>query len=500
MKIYLAAALFLLAFWLMFRAMHTNSAPTSQFVTISPDKKYLINSFTNKPVFLTGDDAWTLITELSDTDMEMYLADRATRGFNVIWVAAVDNSYQARPPKNHYGNVPFDGADFTNEDVAYWAHVDYVVQRAQAHGITLMIDPAFVGLLNKEYQNSYLKSSDAVMTAYGTFLGNRYKGYPNIIWALGGDADPSRTATYLKLDVLAKGIAAADPNHLFTFEAKGGYSSLDAWRGSPSWLGLNWAYEDFTTVVRGCRNSYGHSPFLPAIMGEDSYEITMTGFQVRQEGYWEILSGCYSGRIFGNDAIWTFNSPTDGVTTPTWQSQLSSVGSLGQEYLGTLMRSREHWLLVPDTTNSVLTGGYGSGPMLSVAARTSDGQTIIAYFPNGNATTKMINIAKIASVSASAKAWWYNPRTGKATLIGSYPNTDSRNFTAPDGNDWVLVIDDASAKLPAPGEVTPLPRFSSATAVNFNPSPIKLFRPQREPIQRKPRSSIPFLNQGNSRQ
>ena len=439
-----------------------------QFMTLSPNGKYLVNSFTNRPVFMTGEDAWELITELSNADVETYLADRAARGFNVIWVAAADNVYQSNPPQDYYGNVPFDGADFTNEDPSYWAHVDDVLQRAAAYKVTVMLDPAFVGLNPPSgYFTSYENSSDAVMTAYGTWLGNRYKNFPNVIWALGGDADPYYANIYTKLSDLATGLAVADTNHLITFEASrytqngggglapgGGYSSLDVWPGPPSWLGLNWVYQTQPTVVSGCQSNYLRSPWLPPLMGEDWYELenNMTEFQVRQEGYWEVLSGCYLGRLFGNNSIWSFNSPNgENPGAPSWQSQLGSPGSVAQEYLGQLMRTREHWLLVPDITNLVLTGGYGSGATLSVAARTSDGQTIIAYFSDGNATVKTINMSMITSPSSAARAWWYNPQTSATTLIGVFPNSGSQNFTAPDGNDWVLVIDNASAHLPQPG-------------------------------------------------
>ena len=52
------------------------------------------------------------------------------------------------------------------------------------------------------------------------------------------------------------------------------------------------------------------------------------------------------------------------------------------------------------------------------------------------------------------KAWWFNPRTGKATLIGEFPNTGEREFVSPDVGenlDWVLVLDDATKKYPPPG-------------------------------------------------
>src|SRR5208282_3050192 len=135
-----------------------------------------------------------------------------------------------------------------------------------------------------------------------------------------------------------------------------------------------------------------------------------------------------------------------------------------------LMNSREHWLMVPDASNTYLTGGFGSGVTESVLARTSDGQTMIAYIPNGNATTVTINMAGITSSSSTVNANWYNPQTAAATFIGSFANSSSKIFTPPDDNDWVLVLDDASANLPAPGAAplsNPLPAIAS-----LNPSTI----------------------------
>jgi len=104
----------------------------------------------------------------------------------------------------------------------------------------------------------------------------------------------------------------------------------------------------------------------------------------------------------------------------TWQSQLGSNGSVTQQYMGALMRSQEFWKMVPDSNHQTLTAGYGSGSTLSVAARTSDGQTIIAYVPTGNASTITINMSMISSSSNAANSWWFNPSTGTTTLIGKF--------------------------------------------------------------------------------
>jgi hypothetical protein len=52
----------------------------------------------------------------------------------------------------------------------------------------------------------------------------------------------------------------------------------------------------------------------------------------------------------------------------------------------------------------------------------------------------------------TARAWWYNPITGVATLIGDFPATATRSFTPPAAQDWVLVIDNAALNLAAPGQ------------------------------------------------
>jgi len=121
------------------------SAPSDQFsvttasgqsayrLQLSPDRKYLVNSTTNQPVFLTGDAPQLLSLQLSSmNDVNSYLADRQSRGFNAIWVIAIDQLDQDSAPNDANGNPPFDGPWFTNPDPAYWAHQDAVIQAAAA--------------------------------------------------------------------------------------------------------------------------------------------------------------------------------------------------------------------------------------------------------------------------------------------------------------------------------------------------------------------------------
>jgi hypothetical protein len=421
-----------------------------QFMTLDPTGKFLIDSFTGNPVFITGEDGWSMQVQLSDSDIQYYLNARAAQGFNAIWVGLVDNTYSNHPPYDFYGNAPFNGADFTNENPAYWARVDQSLNWAAAQGITVFADPAFVGHGCQDgYCQSYRDSSIRVMKAYGQFLGKRYAGFPNIVWVIGGDADPDDSNVESKLNALASGIKSVDSVQLITTENYRGTSSDDVWSGTP-WLGLDALYLQPADIPWKANADYEAGTY-PVFMLEDYYEgeHSMTELGVRTEGYWAVLSGATLGRFFGNYAIWDFDWYP--VTRDPWKKQLHSAGSLGQKWLGKLFRSREHWKLVPDVNHQVLTGGYGSGSTLSVAARTSDGQTDIIYIPNGNATTIAIDMSSITDAKTQARCWWFNPSNGSAERIGDFTASGTREFTPPDPNDWVLVIDSLSANLRTPG-------------------------------------------------
>jgi hypothetical protein len=463
------------------RSSRSIVSSNGQFITLDPTGKFLINSITKKPVFITGDAAWSLITQLDNSDVEVYLSDRASRGFNYIWCAAADNYSQSNAPRNFYGYSPFDGADFTHEDAAYWAHVNYVLERAGFYGITVALSPGFVGLTSQGgYLKSYQNSSETVVTAYGEFLGNRYKGFPNLIWALGGDVDP-KTGVLPKLTALAKGIRSKDKVHLIAAEGEPRFAALDTF-GNTSWMDLNWLYFHTNNIPGGVSSNYSRSVWLPPFLGEGWYEdsiyennSSVTELELREQGYWAVLSGAYLGNGgFGNSPLWYFNGrPFARAGDRTWQSELASPGSIGQMNLGKLFRSREHWKLVPDVNHKVMTAGYDSrsffsasweavrsfarraqyrlGSASSVAARTSNGATIVAYVPNGNAATITIAMNEITDAGSEAKCWWFNPRDGSSTLIGSLTTLSTHKFTPPDANDWVLVIDSLGAKLAAPG-------------------------------------------------
>ncbi len=425
-------------------------------VKLSSDQRYLVDQ-TGRPFYIHGEAAWSLIVQVNNEDARYYLTDRAARGFNSIIVNLIEHKYANLAPANINGDLPFSGTAFQSSPLEpYFAHADFVIQQAALRGITVLLFPSYVGFNcdDEGWCSEMQAATDAQMFAWGQYVGNRYKSFPNIIWVIGGDADPNAfTNLRSRLNQVALGISSADPVHtLYTAHNNRAESAMDIWQGAP-WLTLNDVYTSDFDVAANCSSNAQRTGALPVFMIEDFYEgpphnLTLLG--IRTQDYQSVLWGCSAGRVNGNRVIWGFNCPDPTwCSTIPWKTQLDTPGTEYAVNLARLLESREFWLMQGDFANAVMTAGQQSSSFSTqaVTSRTSDGQTILAYIPTNRAVT--MDLRRISG--SSATAWWYNPQTGAATQIGNFPTTGTQNFTPPDQNDWVLVIDNTAANLPAPG-------------------------------------------------
>jgi YD repeat-containing protein len=111
------------------------------------------------------------------------------------------------------------------------------------------------------------------------------------------------------------------------------------------------------------------------------------------------------------------------------------------------MESRPYFNRVPD--QSLIVGDAGRGALHIQATRDTDGSYAFVYFPASDLTAT-IDAAKLRS--KTLRAWWYDPRTGVGTLIGTVDAAAGLEFRSlPYGPDWVLVLEDPGAGYAPPG-------------------------------------------------
>ena len=418
---------------------------------LSADRRYVVDQ-DNRPFFVNGDTAWSLIVQLSQTNADAYLSDRALKGFNLVLVNLIDRKFGSNAPANLSGQAPFTvEGNFSTPNEAYFVHADWVINKAAEKGIGVLLAPLYLGYQcgSEGWCNEVKASSLETMRSYGRYVGNRYKSFPNIIWLIGGDTDPVAQGVAAKVREFVAGVLEFDNNHLFTAHVGPEQAAMDVW-SNEAWLNLNniYTYSDSYPKALAQCNRTGAKPFF---LMETYYENehSSTPLSLRRQAYWTVLSGGLVGHVFGNCPIWHFNAPAGSTfcAAGTWQSQLGSAGSATVAYIGRLFASRAFQKLVPDQGHTVMTSGFMTGSNFAAAARASDGSTVIVYIPSRRAVT--INLSQVAG--KSARAWWFNPRTAAATLIGDYPTTGTAAFVTPDTNDWVLVLDDGSLNLAAPG-------------------------------------------------
>lgn len=412
------------------------------------DSRYLVDQ-NSRPYLWSGDAAWSLISQLSIEDAEFYLDNRREKGFTVIMVSLIEHKFSTNAPANFYHEPPFTGKVFIAPNEKYFTHADNVIRSAAQRNIVVLLAPLYLGYDCKDegWCSEVKAASLTDLYSWGKYIGTRYKNFRNIIWLIGGDTNPAQVKD--KVLAMLKGIRECDTIHLFTAHNQPESMAITPWP-EESWLKVNNVYSYDSVIYKRYKTAYSGTPVMPYYQIESAYENehNSTPQQLRSQAYWAVLSGG-TGHIFGNCPVWHFGSCERWCKLTDWKKEMNNHGSVSMDYLQRLFRSRSWQLLVPDFDHHILRSGYGTWGLKDyvTCAGTSDGNTVIAYLPSAREVT--VDMTKIGGTSS--KCWWYNPSNGKAEAIGTYVNTGLRSFRPGSEGDWILVIDNASVKLSAPG-------------------------------------------------
>lgn len=434
---------------------------------VSENKRFLVTA-NGQPFFWLGDTAWELFHRLNREEAELYLKNRAERRYTVIQAVALAelDGLSERSP-NPYGHIPLIKKDPNQPNEEYFKHVDWIVTKANSLGM-------YVGFL-PTWGNNWHRSTNANFTSqnaefYGEWLGKRYKD-AGIIWILGGDR-PIVNETHKEIiRAMARGIRKGEGGkHLITFHPPGGSGSAQWFHDEP-WLDFNMRQNghvaEFTGRYDQTRVDYNRTPIKPVLDGEPIYEDHPVSFDAKNLGhsiasdvrrplYWNLFSGAF-GHTYGHHSVWQMWSPKHAPRNAPlmpWSEAINQPGAAQMQHARALLESRPFLTRIPDddvlATNAIPTAMPGTGRYHFCATRDSSGSYAMVYASVGRAFK--VRMDKITGTKV--KAWWFNPRDGKATTIGTFENKGERVFTPPDDGellDWVLVLDDAAKKFPRPG-------------------------------------------------
>ena len=463
---------------------------------VSDNQRFLMHE-NGTPFFWQGETGWLLPERLDRAEAEWYLQRCREEGFNVVQIQVIDGV----PAINIYGQKS--NVDGWNMDAftpgksgkstlpgsyTYWDHLDYIIDLAQQNGIYIGMVCIWGGLVKA----GKLSVDDA--KKYGTFLANRYKNKPNIIWFMGGDIQGD-----IKPEVwnaLATSIKAIDKNHLMTYHPRGRYTSAKWWSQAP-WIDFhtfqsghrkygqrmgnanypipdnteedNWMYVDST---------WTYKPIRPVLDAEPSYEDIPMGLHdkteprwkasdVRRYAYWSVFAGS-CGHTYGHNAIMQMLKPGyptsygDAGDVKTWYQGLNDPGFQQMKFVRQLILSFPYFERVPDQSIIVENGTKYDR---LIATRGND--YLLVY--NYTSRDMRLDLTKISG--KKKQVWWMNAGTGILRYLGEYDSkvlTFRPHKTGFGIEDGVLIAIDASKGYLATDQVRIADRTLAGKARDLN--------------------------------
>jgi hypothetical protein len=342
---------------------------------VSDNRRFLV-TVDGKPFFWLGDTAWELFHRLDRAEVELYLTDRAAKGFTVIQAVALAELDGLGEP-NRRGDRPLVADDPARPDVKpgpandYWDFVDEVIDLAATKGLRIGFLPTWGKYVTS---SAFDGTVDGIFNAtnamtYGRFLGRRYRDRSNLIWILGGDKAPSTPDAVAVWRALARGVTEGvaggnDDAVLMTYHTAGPGHVSDFLHDEP-WLdftSVQSSHGDLVESWRFIEKHWARQPIKPVIDLESSYPDALipaawlpeslraahrstqpsNDDHARRAAYWAVFAGA-SGHTYGHNSIWQmYAPPRKPILSPrlTWKEALDAPSARQMGYLRGLIESR----------------------------------------------------------------------------------------------------------------------------------------------------------------
>ena len=425
-----------------------------------------------KPFFWLGDTAWELIHHTTREECSYYLKTRAAQGYTVIQTVVLSEFEGVREP-SALGERPLIDNDPGKPNPKYFDRIVEIVDEAAARGLYVALVATWGDKLTAPWgagPRLFTLENLPVARSFANYLASRLKDRTNVVWILGGDRPPRRAETDWTpiWREIARGLEEGlGRKPVILYHPQGGESSSVYLHQEP-WLSINGMQSGHggghdVPVWGWVTRDYAMTPVKPTLDLEPNYEDhpynpwpewdPSTGYfrdhDVRKQVYRSVFAGA-CGVTYGHHAIWGFVGPRNPVINHAdrdWIDALQRPGGRQVQYLRALIESRPFFTRIPD--QSLIVGDAGKGGRHIEATRDTEGTFAMVYIPSNDMAVE-IDANRLSA--QRIRAWWFDPRTGVGTLIGSKPGKTTLEFTsAPYGPDWVLVLDDEKAGYPPPG-------------------------------------------------
>ncbi len=409
---------------------------------LSKSGRYLVSQY-NESFLLNADASWALLQKLRIEEARAYISERQSKLFNTLFIQLLP----AEPDeKNAYGEVPFlRQGDFSMPNEKYFAHVENVLKYALSRQMLVGMNPAWLGCCRTNWFDVQYENGIEKCRAYGVYLAQRFKKYPNVVWIMGGDRDPLREEAVQR--AMAEGIKLETPQQLLTFHAASSHSSTDVYPNE-SWLDFSMVYtyfrgkqgvwtQEMPQVYESAQKEWQKIPKKPFILGESQYEDENVGNArlVRRQAYWTMLSGG-AGHCYGS-SVWAFKND--------WRTKMNLEGAMDMAHFYQIMSGLPWEVLRPDINNELIADGqgvYGSEDYVTAAALPNFRMALI-YLPVG----RPIKINAERMKGSNLRAIWINPKNNKRWIGGYFKPKGIRELTPPTlREDWLLLIGNIGKK------------------------------------------------------
>lgn len=451
----------------------TASTGKPYIASVSSDGTYLQDQY-GHPRLFACEDIWAICANAGrynsgnyQSTYDTYFSQRAAQGYTAAEVSFMstgdpNDNFPYSTGQDWDAAWPFNGSNdpTTTPNSTFWARRDYMFTSAAANGITVV--PNFPGVGPSSPCASW---TNAQWTAYGTFLGNRYKTQPNIIWIAGDGTFGAYTAG---LAYWLTALRATGDTHIVTYQngdetsSRVGFGSDNAGADPETfdiYAQMDWVYT-YNTSYQGVIAAITQEPSgsdvvqgrIPVVWGDGDYigastSGGQTDVHLEQNLIWWAMSSGACGFSTGDNAIITWDGSSPGLVTST--SFYSATMPAITGYLSSLPG---WWKLRPDTASALVTAGRNSqtaaistsgSPYISnaddyvTAAYAADGSLAVIYCAAHFSIT--INQAKMA---AGYTATWVDPATCATTTAtpGSTYNSTPLGNNSTGFADWVLVL------------------------------------------------------------